>query len=139
MKRYNVSIVYNQTEDKVLMCYRTKEPYKDMYNFVGGRIEDGEKDLDAAYRELFEETGITKNDIELKLLITYIYNINNIELQVYVGKLKQEITVVEEVNRLYWIAVDDNFFNLNKFAGEGNIGHMIEQVKIHYDAVLKSG
>jgi len=24
---------------------------------------------------------------------------------------------------------DENFFDLDRFAGEGNIGHMIEQVK----------
>ena len=37
MKKYNVILVYNQTEDKILMCKRTKEPYKGKYNLVGGK------------------------------------------------------------------------------------------------------
>ena len=36
-----------------------KEPYKGMYNFVGGKVEEGETNDEAAYRELFEETGIS--------------------------------------------------------------------------------
>lgn len=32
---------------------------------VGGKIEEGESILDAAYRELFEETGLQRSDVEL--------------------------------------------------------------------------
>lgn len=63
--QYNLIVVYNETKDKILMCTRKKTPYKGMSNFVGGKIEPGEDGLCAAYRELQEETGITKNDIFL--------------------------------------------------------------------------
>ena len=36
---------------------------------------------------------------------------------------------VEEVNKLEWVDVNDNFFDMNKYAGEGNIGHIIEEIK----------
>ena len=36
----------------------------------------------------------------------------------------------EEVNKLEWVSINDNFFNMNKYAGEGNIGHIIEEIKI---------
>ena len=68
MKKLNVILVYNKEEDKILMCKREKEPYKGKFNLVGGKVEQGEKELDAAYRELQEETGITKQDINLKHL-----------------------------------------------------------------------
>ena len=37
---------------------------------------------------------------------------------------------VEEVNKLEWVSIDDNFFDMTKYAGEGNIGHIIEEIKI---------
>ena len=45
-------------------------------------------------------------------------------------KFKIIITLIEEVNKLEWVSIDDNFFDMNKYAGEGNIGHIIEEIKI---------
>lgn len=131
MKKYNVILVYNQTEDKILMCKRTKEPYKGKYNLVGGKVEENEKELQAAYRELQEETGITNKDITLTSLMNMQYKMSNIELEVYTGKLNKEVDLVEEINKLEWMDKTENFFDIERFAGEGNIGHMLEQVKIY--------
>ena len=65
MRKLNIIVVFNKKMDRVLFCIRAKEPYKGMYNFVGGKVEEGESNDDAAYRELFEETGISHDDIEL--------------------------------------------------------------------------
>jgi len=53
----NVIWVFSPDCKKVLMCKRHKEPFKGLYNLVGGKIESGENNMDAAYRELAEETG----------------------------------------------------------------------------------
>lgn len=137
--KMNVIIVYNQYEDKILMCLRSKEPYKGLYNLVGGKVETGEEGLESAYRELEEETGITPKDITLTHLMDFKYYMNNIELQVYAGKINKEIIFVEEVNKLYWVNSNDNFFDINKYAGEGNIGHMLEQVKLYREKLLFRG
>ena len=134
--KMNVIVVYNKKEDKILMCLRKKEPYKGLYNLVGGKVEKDETGLESAYRELEEESGITKEDIILTHLMTFNYQMSNIELQVYTGKLNKEVKIVEEVNKLYWINANDNFFDMNKYAGEGNIGHMVQQVEIYKDKVL---
>ena len=42
---------------------------------------------------------------------------------------QQEVELIEEVNKLEWVNIDDNFFDLNKYAGEGNIGHIMIQIK----------
>lgn len=136
MKKLNVIIVYDKEEQKILMCRREKEPYKGKYNLVGGKVEDKEDELIAAYRELEEETGITKKDIILTHLMNFQYTMLDMELEVYVGKLNKEIMLTEEINKLYWIDKQENFYNLDKYAGEGNIGHMIEQVKIYKDKLL---
>ena len=57
MTGYNLIVVFDPTGKKVLLCKRIKEPYLGLYNFIGGHIENGETGSDAAYRELFEETG----------------------------------------------------------------------------------
>lgn len=129
MKKLNIILVYDKNENNILMCKREKEPFKGKFNLVGGKIEENEKEIDAAYRELFEETGISKMDINLKHIMDFKYFNNNTELQVYSGKLNKEIQLIEEVNKLYWIKTNENFFDLEKFAGDGNIGHIIEQLK----------
>lgn len=139
MKKLNVIIVYNKEEDKILMCKREKEPYKGKFNLVGGKVEENENELQAAYRELQEETGITRQDITLTHIMNFQYQMSNIELEVYAGKLKKEVKVVEEVNKLYWIDKKENFFDLQKYAGEGNIGHMVEQVEIYKDKLFTEG
>lgn len=131
MKKLNVILVYNKEEDKILMCKREKEPYKGKFNLVGGKVEDNENELNAAYRELYEETGITKKDISLTHIMNFQYIIKDIELEVFGGKLNKDIKLIEEVNKLYWIDKNEDFFDIDKFAGEGNIGHMILQAEMY--------
>ena len=131
MKKLNVILVYNKEKNKILMCKREKEPYKGKYNLVGGKVELEEDELSAAYRELQEETGITRNDIKLVHLMNFDYKLDDIELEVFVGRLNKEVDLVEEVNKLYWIDKSENFFNCEKYAGEGNIGHMLMHAEIN--------
>ena len=138
MKKFNVIIVYNKENNKILMCKREKEPYKGKFNLVGGKVEQGESELHAAYRELQEETGITKNDITLTNLMNFEYLMSDMELEVYAGILKHDVKLIEELNKLYWIDKKENFFDMEKFAGEGNIGHMLKQVEDFKDKIFNA-
>ena len=130
MKQYNVIVIFNKDMNKTLMCKRTKEPYMGMYNLVGGKIEKENDGLNEAYRELMEETNINKNDVELKHFMNMEYISFNKRLEVYYGILNKEVELIEEVNKLEWVDINDNFFDMSKYAGEGNIGHIIEEIKI---------
>lgn len=136
MKKLNVIIVYNKEENKILMCKREKEPYKGKFNLVGGKVEPNEDELSAAYRELQEETGITNNDIKLTYIMNFQYKLSDMELEVFVGKLNKEVYLIEEVNKLYWIDKTENFFDFDKYAGEGNIGLMLAQVEMNREKIL---
>jgi ADP-ribose pyrophosphatase YjhB (NUDIX family) len=46
-------------DGKVLLAQRSKPPLKGIWSLPGGHIEPGEKAIEAAHRELNEETGIT--------------------------------------------------------------------------------
>lgn len=136
MKKLNVIVVYNKEENKILMCKREKEPYKGKFNLVGGKVEENENELIAAYRELQEETGIMSSDITLTHIMNFQYELLDMELEVYAGKLNKDVNVVEEVNKLYWMNKTENFFDISKFAGEGNIGHMLKQVELYRDRIF---
>lgn len=135
MRKLNLIVVFNNNLEKVLFCIREKQPYKGLYNFVGGKVEEGESNEDAAYRELFEETGISSKDIELDYFmdINYFKYENNI--QVFYGILKYDVTLVEEKNKLEWVEINDELLNNEKFAGNYNIPHIIWQIKVY----LKNG
>ena len=131
MKKYNIIVVFNKELDQVLFCIRAKEPYKGFYNFVGGKVEENETNDEAAYRELVEETGITRNDIELDHFMDLNYFKYDNNLQVYYGILKHDVTLVEEKNKLEWVAINEELLNIKKFAGNYNIPHIISQTKIY--------
>lgn len=126
IKKVNVIVVYNENKTEVLMCLRTKDPYKGLYNFVGGKVEQGESNDAAAYRELFEETGIGRDAIVIAPLYTTWYHHDNLELQVYYGVLTKSVTLIPEKHPLYWMPLSGEDFSAEaKFAGSGNIKHII--------------
>lgn len=136
MQGYNIIMVYNKDLDRLLMCKRRKDPYMGLYNLVGGKIDPGEEGFAAAYRELYEETGISKEDIQLKHLMDFRYYYQQCYVEVYVGKLNKEVMLVEEVHALFWSDLDHDFFDMSIYAGEGNIGHMIEQVNMYKNQIF---
>ena len=135
MRKLNLIVVFSADLDKVLFCIRAKEPYKGLYNFVGGKVENGETNDDAAYRELFEETGLSREDIKLDHFMDLNYFKYENNLQVYYGILKHEVNLIEEKNKLEWVTINDELLNNSKFAGNYNIPHIIRQIKVY----LKNG
>lgn len=107
MRKLNIIVVFNTKQDKALFCIRAKEPFKGMYNFVGGKVEVGETNDEAAYRELFEETGISSKDIQLDHFMDLNYFKYENNLQVYYGILKHEVNLVEEKNKLEWVSINE--------------------------------
>lgn len=107
MRKLNIIVVFNTKQDKALFCIRAKEPFKGMYNFVGGKVEVGETNDEAAYRELFEETGIPSKDIQLDHFMDLNYFKYENNLQVYYGILKHEVNLVEEKNKLEWVSINE--------------------------------
>ena len=138
MKKLNIIAVFDKDFNNGLFCIRSKAPFKGMYNFVGGKVEDGESDYDAAYRELFEETGISQSDIKLDHFMDLNYFKHDTNLQVYYGFLDHNVKLVEEKNKLEWVPIDNGLLDNNKFAGNYNIPHIIEQIKLYTNSDTSS-
>ena len=131
MRKLNLIVVFNKELDKGLFCIRSKQPYKGMYNFVGGKADPGETKEDAAYRELFEETGISKENIKLDYFMDLVYHKYENDISVFYGILEKEVTLVEEKNKLEWVELGDNLLDCSKFAGNYNIPHIVKQIKMY--------
>ena len=118
---YNCIIVFNKTKDRALFCKRQKDPYKGLYNFVGGK----------------EETGITRDQIRIYRLMDIRYYHQGFDLQLYVGKLDEDVPVKEETNPLLWLPLTEDFTDRDRFAGEQNIAHIMN-VALEYPMPEKS-
>jgi len=105
-------IIYRKRNGKleILLTKRNVSPFKDFWCFPGGHIEPFEKAIDAAKREVFEETGIETNpvffgyfdeifpDINLHNVVLFFYS----ECQQSVIKINED-----EVSDFMWIDVND--------------------------------
>ena len=69
-------------------------------------------------------------DIELLHMMDFIYYLKDAcRVEVYVGTLKYETEVHGDEKELAWIDISEDFFDMSRFAGEGNIGHILEIIK----------
>ncbi|MDR0899513.1 MAG: NUDIX hydrolase [Lactobacillaceae bacterium] len=132
----NLELVFNENLKNILFVKRVKEPFKGLFNLVGGKKEPGESSIDGAYRELFEETGITKENIKLVKLMAFEYPLEDIHMDVYFGRLNKKVTLIEEKNPLSWHSIEDTDFLGNEFAGDGNIYHMVKEAQYYLDRLM---
>ncbi len=105
--RANAAVVVFNARGKVLICHRAGEIGDHCWQFPQGGIDKGEKPLQAAYRELFEETGIERKYTEK------------------IGKIKGWLAYdfPEDVNfapnkRKHWLGQKQKWFAM-RFLGKG--------------------
>ena len=130
-KKYNILMVFSADEAQVLMCLRRKPPYLGMLNFPGGKIEAGECSEAAAYRELWEETAIPRDALTFTHIMDLTYPMEDDNLcEVWVGRLRRDIAVHGDENKLVWVDADSDFSDVSRYAGAGNIYHMMQYVRM---------
>jgi ADP-ribose pyrophosphatase YjhB (NUDIX family) len=57
----------------LLFIRRAKEPFRGLWGLPGGKIRSGEHPLDAARREIFEETGLKPRMLSLRAVVSEIF------------------------------------------------------------------
>lgn len=137
MEGLNLIVIFTPDMEQVLFCRRRKEPYLGLLNFVGGHIEPGEDGLTAAYRELAEETSLTKEQVRLIHWMDLTYWVGGCRLEVYVGRLRERAQVCGDENDLLWLGLNHDFFDRTKFAGNGNIGHIMEEILLYRSVLME--
>lgn len=117
---YTLTLVINKTKDKVLMCRHKKQH---MYNYIGGKVEPYESPWDASYRELEEETCITRDMIDLHYLRFESVDLLTSSWTMFItcGILYMDYEALFDFeNPLEWVPFDDLDIILKKSYGDGN-------------------
>lgn len=106
MQSYTLTIIFNEDKSKLLMCYNQK---LEKLNFVVGKRVATESFERASYRELFEQTGITEEDVKLEFVREEIVFLKDCEWHMWitVGVLNKEVALKVEKNPLLWLSVKD--------------------------------
>ncbi len=140
MKSYNMTLIYDKDLKRILFCKRKKHPYIGKLNFPGGKLEAGETPIDAAYRELEEETGFGKNEVtSLYHLIDFAYYSTDRIVEFYACQLLVDKEPIQEEggNELVWVNVSGtDFSDVNVFAGDGNIFHCFNMAEKYRDKIF---
>ena len=134
------SVIVRHADGDYLLMLRdpSKPSYPGVYEpGAGGAALKGESPAQCIRRELFEETGISWNQITIHHLMDFSYPLDDCWVEVYVGRLHETVEVVGDENDLYWSDLNHNFFDSKQYAGEGNLGHILEHIELKKDILLK--
>lgn len=82
---YNVAVAfcYLVKNDQVLLIKRERPPAYHEYTVVGGKKEPGEALFSACKREVYEETGLTVGNIQLRGIINNFNDCCDFEVTTY--------------------------------------------------------
>ena len=58
-------------------------------------------------------------------------------MELYYVKIKKDVTLKEEINKLLWVDRTENFCDSERFAGNTNIEHIIRECEKYRDKLLK--
>ncbi|MDZ5472404.1 NUDIX domain-containing protein [Bacillus sp. 31A1R] len=101
-----------ENEYKVLLLKRATSILKDVWCYIGGSIEGGEKAWESALREVREETGISNISLYTSNKFDQIYSPE--ENYIYVAPVfvgfveeKQEVTLNHEHSEFKWLSFSE--------------------------------
>jgi 8-oxo-dGTP diphosphatase len=134
MKRYVVTLLFNEDMSKILLIKRKKNPYMGLYNGIGGKIEENESVFECCVRETIEEVNVKLNNP--RLLVTCIYpesnelhKNSNIELNVMYDVTDECEFEENEEGTFEWLPVEFVLDANNKLiAGYSNVGIFTREI-----------
>jgi 8-oxo-dGTP pyrophosphatase MutT (NUDIX family) len=124
MSKGNRAVVAFIFKENKILCVSRKNNKKD-FGLPGGKVESKEKDTEALYRELLEETGINSNsstllytNVDGEFLVS-VYALNDISFQLDNIDLNKEYLNSKELTIMKFLTIEE-FLNPNSTFYEFN-------------------
>ena len=106
----NMCMIYDRDNDKILILDKVKKYGWEGLTFVGGHVEKGEVLYDSCVREVFEETGLTVENLKLKGTVSWIDEINNrreLGFLYYTEDFSGELIENNVEGKLFWMGIEE--------------------------------
>jgi 8-oxo-dGTP diphosphatase len=68
------TLCFCHNNDDILLLLRNKQPNKDLWNGLGGKIEEGEEPHDSALREINEESSLELTNLKHLGIVSWSYD-----------------------------------------------------------------
>lgn len=103
-----VCFLFDEKHEKVLLLHRARNPMKGLITGVGGKTEFHEDIRESCKREVFEETGLSVQDLRLKGILKTIMDDSSSSwlLFVYTGEAHGEVVETDE-GVLEWVPIHE--------------------------------
>ena len=94
--------------DKFMICQRPAHKTRGLlWEFVGGKTEEGETLEEALIRECMEELGITVRPLDIYMSVTHEYPDLTVNLTLFNAEIARGIPQKLEHNDIKWITVSE--------------------------------
>lgn len=95
-------------DNKFMICQRPENKARGLlWEFVGGKTEEGETKEQALIRECREELAITVKPLDVFMEVDHVYPDITIHLTLFNCEIEEGTPVLLEHNDLKWITVDE--------------------------------
>lgn len=111
MKTINVVAAIIKKDNKVLIANRKSGEFAGMFEFPGGKIEDGETNEQALIREIQEELETTITIEKYFMNVHYNYPNFILNMDCYLCTLKDNQIKLNNHNTIKWITLDEQNIN----------------------------
>ncbi len=126
--RYAVRVFAFQNNN--VACIKYKNINKDYFDIPGGKIEDGETEIQTCIREFKEETGMDIDDLKYIGNVEIVYPSKNKKffMKTFIAAKINGAPLYLEDNYAYWLPITELINNKKRFA----ITHLLDDDLIKY-------
>ena len=107
MKVIEVVAAIIKDEDRFFITRRGYGEFIDMWEFPGGKMEEGEEREEALHREIREELELEISDLEYLTTVNYDYPNFKLIMHCYVCKIESGVLQLNAHNDAKWVTLNE--------------------------------
>ncbi|MGL5417774.1 MAG: (deoxy)nucleoside triphosphate pyrophosphohydrolase [Clostridium sp.] len=107
MKTIKVVAAIIRDKDKIFITRRGYGEFVDMWEFPGGKVEDGESKEEALIREINEELELRVKVLDLVITVEYDYETFHLSMDCFMCEIIGGEIKLNAHNKVKWIGFDE--------------------------------